>query len=209
MHRIIEHCIEHRREIAGRGVDHLQYLGRRCLLLQRLALFGEQPGILHCDHRLIGEGADKVYLSVGEWLHPLAGQYDDADWFTFTQQRHSKRCTLLTQSDGYVGITWNGSHVVNVDGPAFGDGPMYRLRRPRAKGERYYFPKVSLVFRWKAKIHRQAEPITLAPDDHGMISKAKFCRRLSYRGEHGLQINVERLITFNRSLVAVWYSSDS
>src|SRR5262245_21693444 len=36
-------CIEHRREIAGRGVDDLQHLGGRCLPLQR---FVALPGAL-------------------------------------------------------------------------------------------------------------------------------------------------------------------
>jgi len=41
-HRLFEHRIEHRREVAGRAVDNLQYLGGRGLLLQALAqrLFG-------------------------------------------------------------------------------------------------------------------------------------------------------------------------
>jgi hypothetical protein len=35
-HRLVEHCIEHRREIAGRRIDHLQDLGRGGLLFQGL-----------------------------------------------------------------------------------------------------------------------------------------------------------------------------
>ena len=42
-HRLFQHRIEHRREIAGRGVDDLQHLGGRGLLLQCLALLGDQP----------------------------------------------------------------------------------------------------------------------------------------------------------------------
>ena len=51
-HCPFEHCIEHRREIAGRGVDDLQHLGGRGLLLQCLARLSDQPRILHRDHRL-------------------------------------------------------------------------------------------------------------------------------------------------------------
>ena len=36
-HGLFEHCVEHRRKIAGRGVDDLQYLGSGGLPLQRLA----------------------------------------------------------------------------------------------------------------------------------------------------------------------------
>jgi hypothetical protein len=31
---LFEHCVEDRREVAGRGIDDLQYLGGRGLLLQ-------------------------------------------------------------------------------------------------------------------------------------------------------------------------------
>ena len=40
-HRLFEHRVEYRREVAGRGIDDLQYLGGRGLLLQRLARLGE------------------------------------------------------------------------------------------------------------------------------------------------------------------------
>src|SRR6516225_4151800 len=47
-----EDRLEHWREIAGRGVDDTQHLGRGRLLLQRFASFGNEPRVLHCDHRL-------------------------------------------------------------------------------------------------------------------------------------------------------------
>jgi hypothetical protein len=51
-HRLVEHRVEHRREVAGRGIDDPQHLGGRGLLLQGLARLGQQPCILHRDHRL-------------------------------------------------------------------------------------------------------------------------------------------------------------
>ena len=42
-------------EVARRGVDDLQHLGGRGLVLQRLARLAEQARILHRDHRLGGE----------------------------------------------------------------------------------------------------------------------------------------------------------
>jgi len=54
-HRLVEHRVEHRREIAGRRVDDLQHLGGRGLLLQRLARFVDEPRVLDRDHRLRGE----------------------------------------------------------------------------------------------------------------------------------------------------------
>ena len=124
--RLFQYRIEHRREIAGRRIDDLQHLGGRGLLLQRLALLGQQPRVLDRDHRLIGEGADKFDLSVGERLDPLAGEHDDTDRFAFAQQRHAERCSLLAQPDGLVRIAWNGGHVVNMHGAAFADGSAER-----------------------------------------------------------------------------------
>ena len=40
-HRPFEYCVEYRREIAGRGVDDLQDLVGRSLLLQKLVAIGE------------------------------------------------------------------------------------------------------------------------------------------------------------------------
>jgi hypothetical protein len=45
-HRPFEHRIEHRREIAGRRIDDLQYLSARGLLSERLVSFGSAFGKL-------------------------------------------------------------------------------------------------------------------------------------------------------------------
>src|SRR5215831_15827611 len=38
---LLDHCVEHRREVARRRVDDLQYLSSRSLLLQSLARLGD------------------------------------------------------------------------------------------------------------------------------------------------------------------------
>ena len=53
--RLVEDRIEHRREVAGRGIDDLQHLGGRGLLLQGFARLGDEPRVLHRDDRLSGE----------------------------------------------------------------------------------------------------------------------------------------------------------
>src|SRR5262249_9504868 len=53
--RLLQYRREHRREITGRGVDDLQYLGGRGLLPQGFARLGDQPRVLHCNDRLRGE----------------------------------------------------------------------------------------------------------------------------------------------------------
>src|SRR5436190_19787625 len=64
--RLLEDCIEHGREIAGRGVDDLQYLGGSGLLVERLVPlggafvelpleFGNRPlGIGYCPVERLG-----------------------------------------------------------------------------------------------------------------------------------------------------------
>ena len=78
-HCLFQHRVEHRREIAGLGVDDLQHFCGRGLLLQRLPLFGDQPSVLDRDHRLIGEGADKFDLPIGERFDPLAAECEDTN----------------------------------------------------------------------------------------------------------------------------------
>src|SRR5436190_21762828 len=50
--RLLQDGIENRREVAGRRIDDLKYLGGRSLLLQGFARFGDEPRILHCDNRM-------------------------------------------------------------------------------------------------------------------------------------------------------------
>src|SRR5215831_19607266 len=57
---------KYRREVAGRGIDDLQYLSGRGLLLQRLARLGDEPRILHCDDRLRREILQQRYFLIGK-----------------------------------------------------------------------------------------------------------------------------------------------
>ena len=61
--------VEHRLHVRGRAADDAEHLGRRRLMLQRLAQFRvalldffEQPHILDSDDRLIGEGFEQSDL---------------------------------------------------------------------------------------------------------------------------------------------------
>src|SRR6516162_4251858 len=82
---LLQDHLEYGGEIAGRRVDDLQHFGRRGLLLQGLARFSDQPRILDCDHRLIGEGAHQLDLPLGERLDPLPHHRKRADELAFTQ----------------------------------------------------------------------------------------------------------------------------
>ena len=70
--RLIKDCIEHRREIAGRGIDDPQHIGGRGLLLQRLARLGQEPRVFHRNDRLRREILQQRDLLVGERPHFLA-----------------------------------------------------------------------------------------------------------------------------------------
>src|SRR6516164_8626722 len=70
--RIAEHRVEYWLQLAGGGRDDAQYLGGRGLLLQGLARLGDQPRVLHRDHRLRREILQKRDLLVGERTDLLA-----------------------------------------------------------------------------------------------------------------------------------------
>jgi hypothetical protein len=64
--RFLQDRVEYWGEIAGRGIDDLQHLSGGGLLLQCLARLGDQPRVLHRDHRLGGEILEERNLLVGE-----------------------------------------------------------------------------------------------------------------------------------------------
>ena len=70
--RLFEHRVEHRYEVAGRGIDDLQDLGGGGLLLQGFARLGDEPRILHRDDRLRREILQQRDLLVGERADLLA-----------------------------------------------------------------------------------------------------------------------------------------
>src|SRR5258708_34970335 len=71
---LLQHRVEHRSEVAGRAVDDLQYLGGRGLLIQGLAGLGDQPRVLHRDHRLRGEVLQQRDLLFREWPYFLTSE---------------------------------------------------------------------------------------------------------------------------------------
>jgi hypothetical protein len=88
-----EHRIEYRRKVAGRGVDGLQHLGGRGLLLQRLgevvgtlgevgralAQLIQQSRIFNGDDGLAGKARDQRDLFLGEGTNFLAIQGERTD----------------------------------------------------------------------------------------------------------------------------------
>src|SRR5262249_22163875 len=97
--RFFQYRIEHRREIAGRGVDDTKNLGCGRLLLQCLSGFGDKPCVLDCNDRLIGKCAHQFYLPIREWLYSLTRDVKYSDQRSLAQQRYSKLGTNF--SDAY------------------------------------------------------------------------------------------------------------
>ena len=69
--------IEHRLHVRRRAADDAEHLGRRRLMLQRLAQFRvallqffEQPDVLDSDDGLVGESFEKRNLFVGKRIEP-------------------------------------------------------------------------------------------------------------------------------------------
>jgi len=90
--RLLQYRVEHRGKIAWRRIDDLQYFGGRGLLLQCLARFGQQPRILHRDHRLRRKVLQQRDLLVGEGVHLLTENDDGAEQGAVLTQRHRDEC---------------------------------------------------------------------------------------------------------------------
>ena len=137
-HRLFQHCLEHRREVAGRAVDDLQYFGGRGLLLQCLARLVDQPRIFHCDDRLRREILQQCDLLVGERLHFLAIDHDRAEDGFVLEQRHAQQaaCTAEVDDCTPIGLSAPVCRVVleigDMDNPLASENPRWCGSRPRA-----------------------------------------------------------------------------
>ncbi len=92
---ILQHCLEHRLQLTRRTGDDAQHLGRRGLLLQRLAQIVcalpqlvKQAGILYGDHGLGGEVRNQFNVLFGERLRLLPIDDDIADQLALFQHRN-------------------------------------------------------------------------------------------------------------------------
>src|SRR5271166_6427291 len=88
--RLFQYHVEDWGEIAGRGVDDLQHLGSRGLLLQCLARLVDESRVLHRDNRLRGETFQYRDLLFGEGTDPMAMGADEADQAGVLAQRHKQ-----------------------------------------------------------------------------------------------------------------------
>ena len=82
--------VEHRLQIERRTADNFKHVGGRGLLFQRLLRLVEQPCVLDRDHRLVGEGAQKLDLPLGERSDAVTVDPKRAYNLPVPQQRHDE-----------------------------------------------------------------------------------------------------------------------
>src|SRR5262249_6708353 len=121
--RLAEHRLEHRREVARGGIDHLQYLSDRSLLLQCLARFNNEPRILDRDNSLIGENLEECDLLSRERLATRPEHAEDPDAPVLAQEGHAEHgaevAEPLVLRRGELGIF---QHVADMHEPPFARG---------------------------------------------------------------------------------------
>src|SRR5258705_8659572 len=99
MHRLAQHRVEYRSEVAGRATDDLKNLRGRRLLLQRLREvacaglhFLEQVDIADGDHGLVSKSLHQLNLPILERANVEPKKVDDAECLTFARKRDAEGC---------------------------------------------------------------------------------------------------------------------
>jgi hypothetical protein len=72
-------------------------------LASALLLGLEQPYILNCDHRLVGESGDELNLLLAERLYLGSCQKQHADRKSLAQKRNTERCTIVPEIQKHRG----------------------------------------------------------------------------------------------------------
>ena len=100
---LVEDGVEHRREVAGRGIDDLQHLSGRGLLLQGLAGLGDQTRVLDRDDRLRGEILQQCDLLVGKRAHFFTVEGQGAEQSAILAKRRDQCASRAAEIDGGLG----------------------------------------------------------------------------------------------------------
>ena len=105
---VAEDGVEHRLQVE-RGVDGLAHLPERLQLGDRAGQLGrarlhllEQPRVLDGDDGLVGEGLDKLDLTLAVRLHARAIQDDHAGCLAVAQQRHPQDRAAIVASQRWA-----------------------------------------------------------------------------------------------------------
>src|SRR4029079_554343 len=121
-HRILQHPVKDRGQIAWRRTDHLKHIGGRGLLLERLfqvtrpgLYLLEQLHVLNSDHSLIGKGAQELLVLVGKCSRLLPCDTDGADDAAVTPERHRQSTSKAARPSDIPARLWLGPGL-GVDG---------------------------------------------------------------------------------------------
>src|SRR6516162_8447215 len=93
----LDQRVEHAVQIEGRAADDFEHVGGGGLLLQRLAQFVEQAGVLDRDDGLGGEICHQLNLFVREGANFLTKDRDGSNQVIVLKHRHSDEGSHTTK----------------------------------------------------------------------------------------------------------------
>src|SRR5262249_21380846 len=184
--RRLDERIKHSLKIEGRAADDLEHVGGGGLLLERFAKLVEQARILDGNHRLIGEGRDKIDLLLSERVNCRPRQEHGADRSSLAHERDAecgaKAATFLRieQSElptDKTGVDVNDSSV-KCGSPA--DRPTMNLQLKR----KHVIQKVGFETVGRDVLHA----LVLEKPYVGPVRMAEPRRRFDHSLEYLLQI---------------------
>ena len=144
--RVTETCrgakdlLEHRGNVGRRAADDLQDLRRRSLLLEgfgQVAILSlklpEQAHVLDRDRRLVGEGLEKIFLTLRRGARLCPRGHDDAERDAFAQHRNSQHSPPPALQAMRVVVLRIGEHVIDVSDGLRQDRPPGHSRHVRTQ----------------------------------------------------------------------------
>ena len=163
----------------------------------------EQPRVLDGDDGLVGERLQKLDVFLAERMHNLAGQNDCTNHTAFTRERHSDRGAVSANSSPMlhdVRLGWNGLNIRYVNRLGFEHGATKRRlpsRHERSTAHEFIeFARMTVARRERVTIVNPAG-IAAASASQRRAADSTSVSRTACRS------NVDRLITFSTSAVAV------
>ena len=187
----------------GELADRARQLGRPRLQL------AQEPRVLDGDDGLVGEGLDQLDLGVGE----RAGRRRPSESTPIGRppRRIGTESWLRKPSPLFRLARRGGSsrvlEVRHVDDSCLDDGPTGEARRVR--GSRVDLAYHRPGFGGTRRELDRNEPSVLDREDASKIGGAEAHRAVHDRGEHGLDVGLDRLMTRSTSAVAVCRASAS
>src|SRR6266436_7903061 len=150
--------------------DNLQHIRGCSLPLQRFLRFVEQPRVLNCDHRLIGEGVQQGNLFVAERVHLEATQRDRSDAFALAQQWNAENRAVALLGECLAGlrelIAFGGEQIVYMHWHSVDN---------RAPGHPIPINRRILHTYWNGCLVRAVTKVVTVPKEHdGIIGVAKL-----------------------------------